>query len=183
MLYIIRHGITDWNLARRLQGRTDIPLNDAGREMAAKAGEKYRGVHFDVCYCSPLSRARETAEILLSGREVPIITDDRLTEMGFGEFEGVGNAYNDPDCPINVLFRAPEEYVDPPGGAESLESLMERTGDFLDKVAKPILDEGKDLLIVGHGAMNSSIICQVRGKPISVFWSGRIENCELIRLI
>ena len=84
MLYIMRHGQTDWNLQHKLQGKTDIPLNEAGRTMAENARQKYRDIHFDVCYCSPLKRARETAEILLRGRDVPVITDDRLAEMDFG---------------------------------------------------------------------------------------------------
>ena len=78
MLYIMRHGRTDWNDLRKLQGRTDIPLNDAGREMADAARKEYADVRFDICFCSPLVRARETAEILLRGRDVPIIADDRL---------------------------------------------------------------------------------------------------------
>ena len=77
MLYIMRHGKTDWNEKRKLQGRTDIPLNDAGRKMAEKAREEYADISFDVCYCSPLSRARETAEIFLRGRNIPIITDEQ----------------------------------------------------------------------------------------------------------
>ncbi len=104
MLYIIRHGKTDWNALHKLQGRTDIPLNDEGRKMAEEAGKLYRDVHFDVCFCSPLIRARETAEILLRGRNVPILTDNRLAEMGFGSYEGIENSFQIPDCPINVLF-------------------------------------------------------------------------------
>ena len=50
MLYIMRHGRTDWNVRHKLQGRTDIPLNDEGRMMAAEAGEKYADIHFDECY-------------------------------------------------------------------------------------------------------------------------------------
>lgn len=83
MLYIIRHGKTEWNAKRKLQGRTDIPLNDEGRLMAEKARDEYKDIHFDVCYCSPLIRAKETAEILMKGRNIPIITDDRLMEMCF----------------------------------------------------------------------------------------------------
>ena len=78
MLYIMRHGRTDWNVRHKLQGRTDIPLNEEGRRMAEKAGEEYRDVPLDICYSSPLVRARETAEIVLSGRNIPILTDDRL---------------------------------------------------------------------------------------------------------
>lgn len=182
MLYIIRHGKTDWNELHKLQGRTDVPLNDEGRRMAEEAREAYRDVHFDVCFCSPLSRARETAEILLRGRDVPVLTDDRLAEMGFGSYEGLENSFQIPDCPINVLFRSPEKYDSPPGGAESLDELFARTGAFLRERAEPLLKEGKDVLIVGHGAMNSSIVCQVRQLPRSQFWSAGIENCRLMRL-
>ena len=87
MLYIMRHGRTDWNVRHKLQGRTDIPLNDEGRMMAVEAGKRYVDIHFDVCYSSPLERAKETAEIFLKGRNVPVFTDDRLVEMGFGVYE------------------------------------------------------------------------------------------------
>ncbi len=182
MLYVMRHGKTDWNAKKKMQGRTDVPLNDEGRRMAFSAGVEYRNVHFDVCYCSPLSRAKETAEMMLNGRDVPIITDDRLVEMGFGDYEGTENSFQIPDCPINVLFFEPEKYVSV-GGSESFDELFARTGEFLNEVVYPDLDQGRDVLIVGHGAMNSSIICQVKKLPIKDFWSGGLDNCKLIRLL
>ena len=127
MLYIMRHGRTDWNVRHKLQGRTDIPLNDEGRMMAAEAGEKYADIHFDECYSSPLARAKETAEIFLKGRGVPVYTDDRLVEMGFGIYEGIENSFAIKDCPINSLFKNPEDYVTVEGG-ESFEQLFARTG-------------------------------------------------------
>ena len=182
MLYIIRHGKTDWNALHKLQGRTDIPLNDEGRQMAEDARKEYRDVHFDVCFCSPLIRARETAEILLQDRDIPILTDDRLAEMSFGSYEGLENSFQIPECPINTLFFHPDQYISPPGGAESLDDLFARTGAFLAERAEPLLKEGKDVLIVGHGAMNSSIVCRVRNLPRSRFWSAGIENCKLMKL-
>ena len=182
-LYIIRHGRTDWNDRHKLQGRTDVPLNAEGRRMAEEAREDYRDVHFDVCFCSPLVRARETAEILLRDRNVPILYDERLLEMGFGSYEGLENSFDIPDCPINALFFHPEQYVSPPDRAESLDDLFARTGAFLRERADPLLKAGKDVLIVGHGAMNSSIVCRVRGIPRAQFWSAGIENCRLMRLI
>ncbi|MBQ4312553.1 MAG: histidine phosphatase family protein [Oscillospiraceae bacterium] len=182
MIYIMRHSKTDWNSRHKLQGRTDIPLNDEGREIAKKAAEEYADIHFDVCYCSPLSRARETAQIILNGRDIPVFTDERLVEMSFGEYEGKENSFDDPDCPINVLFWHPEEYKIPPGGAESLEDLFRRTGSFIDEIIRPLEKQGKDVLIVGHGAMNSSIICQMKDMPVKEFWSGGLEKCRLIRL-
>ena len=77
-LYLIRHGETDYNKMKRNQGQIDIPLNEYGRELARKTREGLAEVPFDLCLCSPLSRARETAEIILEGRDIPIITDKRL---------------------------------------------------------------------------------------------------------
>jgi probable phosphoglycerate mutase len=178
----MRHGKTEWNAMHKLQGRTDIPLSEEGRQMAEYAGEKYKDIHFDVCYSSPLIRARETAEIVLRGRAVPIITDDRLVEMSFGVYEGIENCFQIPDCPVNVLFHNPEKYLTPAEGAESLEDLYRRTGAFLKEVVEPQLAQGKDILIVGHGAMNSCIVCQVKNIPVEQFWSTGIENCKLLKL-
>lgn len=182
MLYIMRHGITDWNAEGRLQGRTDIPLNEDGREMARNACAEYKAVNFDVCFCSPLIRARQTAELLLADRNVPIIVDDRLKEMSFGIYEGLENYREAEDCPMRVFFDAPEKYTTPVEGGESMDELFARTGDFLAQEVEPLLAQGKDVLIVGHGAMNSSIVCQVKGKELKDFWSDGIINCKLMQL-
>ncbi len=181
MLYIMRHGKTDWNERHKLQGRTDIPLNQCGREMAQKAAEEYKDVHFDICFCSPLVRAQETARIFLSGRDIEIVTDDRLQEMCFGIYEGIENSFQIPDCPINVCFQNPAQYRGVEG-AETFEELFARTGSFLKEVVEPLLAQGKDVLIVGHGAMNSSIVCQRRNLPLERFWEAGIENCKLMEL-
>lgn len=182
MLYIMRHGKTDWNEVHKMQGSTDIPLNDEGRSMAKKASQECSRINFDICYCSPLSRAKETAKLVLEGRDVPIIYDDRLVEMKFGIYEGVQNAAKEENSPIRTFFKKPEEYKGVEGG-ESFEDLFNRTGEFLEEVVKPQLENGKDVLIVGHGAMNSSILCQVKNVPLKNFWDEGIENCKLMRLV
>jgi probable phosphoglycerate mutase len=153
-----------------------------GRKMAREAGERYKDIHFDVCYCSPLVRARETARLVLEGRDVPVIIDDRLAEMGFGIYEGTEEVFEKPECPVRVLFFNPEKY-EAVGGAESLESLIKRTSEFLEEVAMPLVNEGKDVLILGHGAMNSAIIGNIRHKELKDFWAEGIENCKLIKLL
>ena len=183
MLYIMRHGKTDWNKEYRLQGLTDIPLNEEGREMARKAAIEYRDVNFDICFCSPLVRAKETAEILLKGRNVPIVVDDRLHEMCFGVYEGKKDVFHLPDEePIKNFFFHPEKYTEPVEGGESFDELFKRTSEFLKEKVDPLLAEGKDVLIVGHGALNSGIISLVRNLPIEKFWSEGIENCKLKKL-
>ena len=183
MLYIIRHGQTDWNVRHRLQGKTDIPLNENGRRMAGEARDKYRDIRFDICFSSPLLRAYETARIVLGGRGVPVITDERLSEMGFGIYEGMEYGPAAADSPVNVLFDHPEAYAAPGEGAESFADLFSRTGAFLEEVALPLHRQGKAVLIAGHIAMNSSIICRLRNIPLERFWSAGTDNCRLERLL
>ncbi len=182
MLYVMRHGKTDWNAQYRLQGGTDVPLNDEGRRMAREAAKKYKDVHFDVCFVSPLQRARETADIFLEGRGIPIIVDNRLREMGFGPAEGVDHVYEKPDCPAYKMFKDPEHYV-AKDGAESFEELFARTGEFLKEKAEPLVKEGKSVLIIGHGAMNTSIINRYRNVPLKNFWETLCGNCELVQIL
>ncbi len=181
MLYIIRHGKTDWNARYKIQGRTDIPLNEEGRMMAASAREDVAKINFDLCYSSPLSRAYETAKILLEGTDTPIITDDRLLEMAFGEYEGNENVAKHPEINLNLLFNDPENYV-ADRGAESFEELFGRTGAFMKELVLPKVYEGQNILIVGHGAMNCSIISGLYGYSRADFWKGMTGNCQLVEL-
>ena len=178
MLYITRHGQTDWNKEERLQGHTDIPLNENGKEMAKAAGIRYSDIKFDVCYSSPLLRAKETAELILEGSDIQIITADRLKEMCFGEYEGVRGYFKDPNFPLSNLFRHPEEYV-PIGGSESFESLKERTSSFIEEVLIPDMNAGKTILVVAHGDLNCGLISQLRKTPLKDFWNNLQQNCEL----
>lgn len=181
MLYIMRHGKTDWNAKYKLQGGVDIPLNEEGRQMAEKAREKYRDITFDICYCSPLQRAGETAEIFLRGSETPIVVDRRLSEMCFGSYEGTEHVFGKPDCPVYKLFKDPEAYR-AADGAESFEELYDRTGAFIRERLQPEQIQNKNVLIVGHGAMNCSIINQFRNVPLKDFWKYSHGNCELIAI-
>ena len=182
MLYIMRHGRTDWNAIHKLQGSADIPLNEEGRQMARDAREKYKDLKFDICYCSPLIRARETAEIFLGGRNVPILVDDRLQEMHFGAYEGIENLFEKPECPVYKLFRDPAHYV-AVNGAESIEELCTRSKEFIEEVLCPELINEKNVLIVAHGAFNCSMIRYYENVPVERFWDNLQENCELKRLV
>ena len=84
---LVRHGETDWNLDGRLMGQKDVPLNNKGREQAEILRNKITDMGFDCCYLSPLSRAKETAEIICKDR-CNIICDDNLKERFGGELEG-----------------------------------------------------------------------------------------------
>ena len=131
-LYIVRHGETDWNKSRRIQGQVDIPLNEFGKSLARKTAKGLQNVRFDYCISSPLCRARETARLILEGRDVPILEDDRIMEMAFGDYEGKSLEKSRCELPdeFQKFFTDPENFV-PANGGESFADLKKRTGEFL----------------------------------------------------
>ena len=88
-LYLIRHGETDWNIVKRLQGATDIPLNENGEALARETAEGLKEIPFDMVFTSPLKRAYRTAEIVKGNREIPLIIEERIREICFGDYEGL----------------------------------------------------------------------------------------------
>ena len=86
--YLIRHGETDWNKARKLQGHTDIPLNATGEQQAKKLTDVLHNVNFDLAFSSDMIRAKRTAEIILLEKKLHIETTKKLRERTFGELEG-----------------------------------------------------------------------------------------------
>ena len=181
-IYLVRHGETDWNIVRKLQGRTDIPLNERGIEAAKKTGEALKHVPFTRAFSSPLIRAMETARLVLGDRRIPVVPDERIIEIAFGEFEGLcskrGN-YEIPDPDFQNFFLNPASYQ-PPQGGESLESLTERTGRFIRELASKTEWEEETILVATHGAAVRGLLNAVTKNPIADFWHGGVpKNCSV----
>lgn len=181
-IYMIRHGETDWNTKKLLQGKTDIPLNENGRELARVTAEGLKDVPFDLIFTSPLGRARETAEILRGERQIPIIEDERIQEISFGPYEGFccsKEGYNIPDPTFIKAFTAPGEYV-PPAGAESIAELCERTTDFLHSLLNNPEYQNKTILVSGHGAVLKGLLSSLTITDLNNFWNGGVHrNCAV----
>lgn len=181
-LYILRHGETDWNKQMRMQGQVDIPLNDFGRELARATKEGIKDIRFDYIFSSPLIRAVETAEIVTGWSREKIVTDDRIKEISFGEYEG---KYPDERPPEFMnFFKSPELYR-PQGSGESYEALCERTRDFIENVIFPIAEKEPEsrVLISGHGAMNKALLLYFKKIEIKDIWSGPFQmNCCISRV-
>ena len=125
-IYLIRHGETNQNKKRCLQGRSDIELNEYGRELARKTAEGLKGVDFDIIFTSPLKRAVETAEIIRRERKIEIVKEERLQEISFGIYEGLcfgKENYNIPETDFMFFFEQPQKYIVPPKG-ETLEEVI-----------------------------------------------------------
>ena len=86
-IYLVRHGQSEGNVRDLWYGKTDLPLTELGRSQARQAGEKLKNIPFSVCYASPLSRALETAKLVMAGRDEPMRIVDDLQEQFMGELE------------------------------------------------------------------------------------------------
>lgn len=185
IVYLVRHGQTEYNRQGKLQGNTDVPLNEYGREVAYATAERIKDIPFDLVITSPLSRARETARILMGNRKVDILTDDRIREISFGEYEGCcykGENCNVPDPHFMNFFDAPTEYTTPPGG-ESLQHIIERTGRFWRELCADKENVDKTILLSTHGCALKAILVNVCGTPLEHFWGkGCSGNCALTKV-
>lgn len=181
-LYIIRHGETHWNSKNLLQGRADIELNENGRELAGITGQNLHHLSFDKIYSSPLIRAYETACLIRGHRNIPIIRDDRLQEISFGEYEGKNakELFANESDPFHYFFTEPEKFQ-PAKGGERFEDVCARGKDFLQNVIEPQAAQQERIMIVAHGAMNKGLMCHILNHSIKHYWDyGLQNNCGAI---
>lgn len=180
LLYMIRHGETEQNKYKRLQGRSDIELNSCGRELAQITARALQDVEFDLIYTSPLKRAKETAHILKGERQIPVIVEERIQEISFGEYEGhcFGKEHYDiPDPDFGYFFTAPEKYRPAPSG-EPFEAVIERTGAFLKELVENPDYQDKTILLSTHGCALKALLANITHCPLSDFWGkGVYKNC------
>ena len=147
LLYLVRHGETDWNRQRRIQGTTDIPLNATGRDQAARTGALLATRDWDAVVASPLSRAVETASIIAAEVGLPApTTDDRLVERNYGEAEGLDFEE------LQRLF--PDDTPVP--GREKRSAVAARAIEALMDIARRHPDEA--VIVVSHGGLIRSVL-------------------------
>lgn len=156
-IFLIRHGETDWNLAGRLQGRENIPLNDTGRQQAEGCGEALAamsGMKWMAVYTSPLSRARETADIIAAVLGVRDVFEDAdLMERDYGKASGL----TEPER--KNLF--PDGLYE---GVEDWELLRNRVYDAIKRCAKKFYPE--NIIVVSHGSAINSILAELSNHLI-----------------
>ena len=179
LIYIVRHGVTEWNKLKKLQGAADVPLAKEGIRLAEETGKALKDVKFDICFTSPLSRAKQTAECILGNRDIPIIPDKRIQEINFGVLEGdkvrdsEGN-YIDPQ--IEIFFKDPVNFKRPENG-ENIFDVIARTKDFWEeKTTDPSLAD-KTILVASHGCAVRALLQNIYHDPKN-FWHGSVPpNC------
>ena len=143
----------------------------------------FSDVAFTHAFTSPLERARETAQIVLRGKQVKLVEDSRLSEFSFGKYEGLAlkdSLRNYPE--IQNFFYAPEKYR-PAQGAESIQSVITRTGDFLKELAGRAELADAVILLSTHGAASRAVLANIRKTGPKDFWGkGVPKNCSVTKI-
>lgn len=181
LLYVLRHGVTQWNKLKKVQGAMDIPLAPEGIELAEKTGEVLKDVHFDICFTSPLTRAKQTARCVLGDRDIPVIEDKRIQEIDFGVIEGT--QFKDAQGKIvshemEIFFTDPLKFKRPENG-EDISDILKRTGDFWrEKTTDPELTD-KTVLVSSHGCAVRALLQNIY-QDHEHFWHGCVPpNCSI----
>ena len=177
---MVRHGETLWNERRLLQGRTDIALSDKGQEQAKVLSSALASIPFSSIYCSPLSRAKDTAQILGIPHGLAPKTDRGFLEISFGVWEGKSHDFLAKD--------AGEQYaqwiVNPTevtvAGAERLEEAQRRAMRSLEQIVGE--NEKRTVVVVGHGGINRIILLSLLEADLGAFWRIR-QDTTCVNLI
>jgi len=185
LIYVIRHGQTDWNAQRRLQGQKDIPMNATGLEQARQNGIALQDIlgdrvdEFDFV-ASPLGRTRATMEIIRTAMGLPPLayrTDPRLVEISFGDWEGSTLKELKATQRERVQERNASkwDFIPPGDAAESYEILSWRTGSWLNSV-------DRSTVCVTHGGVIRTLFKLIADLPKSTAAEGEIPQDRIVRI-
>lgn len=172
-LFLVRHGQTAWNAARRYQGQSDVPLNSVGVWQAQQVARRLAGQAIERVVSSDLQRAQATAAAL---GHLPVTTDACWREMSFGIWEGLTHA--------DIMAQDDERYQQwldnpvafaPPEG-ESLTAVGQRVWRGWQKIAESAV---KTAVLVAHGGSLKLLLCQLLGLPLTAYWQFKLDHASL----
>lgn len=176
MLFITRHGQTDWNVLHKVQGKANISLNAKGINQALQTKQKLESQKIDLIICSPLKRTKETAEIINSNRNIPIIYDEKISERDFGEFEGTEQENFD----FEVFWSYYKNFKYQK--AENIKDFFSRIYSRLDEIKSEY--RNINVLLVTHGGVSIPVNCYFNGIPTEDnLLSLVLNNCEVVSYV
>ena len=181
----IRHGETDWNVATRIQGHTDIGLNDTGRQQAERVGRALAGSTVDAVYASDLQRALHTAQAIARNVLAPhaqlVRQHAGLRERAFGSFEG--HTFSDIEArwPQDARrWKCREPDFAPPGGESPLE-LMARVEQTTNEIAAR--HAGQHIVLVSHGGVLDMLYRLATRQRVDAARTWELGNTAINRLL
>lgn len=179
--YIVRHGQTDWNAKRVIQGHTDIPLNETGAKQAKAVAQKLKDITFDLAISSDLVRAKKTAEIIALESKLIIEATDKLRERTYGIFEGKpSEIFSDYLEKLREMSREDRQTFKPDESFESDNEVSTRTMTFLRETA--VTNPGKTILVATHGGVMRMILLHLGHFDYQSIDNYRFENTSYFKL-
>ncbi len=172
-IWITRHGQTNLNKARLMQGLTDEPLNKTGIMQARKTRALIGDVRFDAVYASPLNRAIMTGSIIGGVDPSDVIIDPRIIEADFGKYEK--RKYYLLGPAMTLYWALPEIFPAPPT-VETIASLRKRSSDFLRELEQK---DYKNVLVSCHGGIMRALTGYMMDKKNGIVWRPKPHNCEI----
>ncbi len=175
LLFLIRHGETAWNSEGIFRGQSDVPLNDNGLKQAKATADYLKSVDFTAVYCSPLSRARQTADAICLDRIIKPSPVNDFTDISFGPWEGKSFTELESRYPeaIKIWRENPEKHKLP--GAETLSEAMGRSFGQMKQLAQK--NQGNSIAIVSHRVILKLLILAALGLDSKGFWKVKQDTC------
>ena len=182
-IYLTRHGQTEWNVQKRMQGWGNGELTESGIADAKKLAVRLKDTHIDKMYASTSKRAFETAEIVRNGRDIPVIKDDLFREMCFGDWDGqyvddIKSSYAEE---LRCFWETPHLFKRE--GNESFAELQERTKKALQMLVEQNKD-GDTILLVTHSLFLRTATAIIKQLPVSdIFTQDPPGNTSLTKIV
>ncbi len=171
-IYSTRHGQTDYNKQELILGITDIPLNETGEKQAIQLAEEIEKIDIDLIISSPMMRAQQTAKSIADRCGLEIITDNRLKEWDYGEYEGKSRF-------TEGFAENKREFAVKMGNTgESVLQVSHRVYNFLDEITAKYRD--KNILLVSHGGICRLIETYFNNMTTEQYSNWFMGNCQLI---
>ncbi len=188
-LILIRHGQTEWNADGRFMGQTDIGLNEIGQAQAEAVARRLTDEHPTAIYTSDLQRARQTAEsiqqALMGGEPAQpsptLITEKRLREMHFGEWQGLTYPQIQSRYPEAAEAWETNMLINAPSGGETVTQVSERVRQAYEEIKRTYPEE--TVFLVAHGGTLQILLCTALDIGIDKFWQFTLNNTSVSELI
>lgn len=171
---LVRHGETDWNKEKRIQGgSSDPPLNETGREQAERLALRLSHDRLQAIYSSPLKRSLDTARVIARCHKLEVVVEPSLKEIEAGTLEGVLTGSLGKRLTQLLTAGAGSDALPKPPGGESLADVQRRAWGAIQRLSQKHPD---GLVVVSHYFVILSVICSVLGLPLSQLGRFRMEN-------
>ncbi|WP_459501177.1 phosphoserine phosphatase 1 [Bacillus sp. C1] len=180
-LYVTRHGETEWNIAKRMQGRKNSNLTEKGMLQAKQLGERLKDISLATIYSSPSDRTMHTAELIKGGRHIPIIADEHFYEINMGTWEGQTLEDLEAQYPeeVHTFWNEPHRFCSTSGENfyDVYNRVIEGVNDLLEK------HKGESILIVSHAAAAKLLVGHFAGLSVEKVWDDPFMHSASLSII